>query len=109
MAKDGNTGNPAADNPETRMWGGRFAEPTDAFVARFTASVDVDKRLYHHDIRGSIVHANGLRAAGVLDADEHRTIVEGLEAIGAEVERDDFDWDPALEDEHRGAPHRTRG
>ncbi|MYD98853.1 MAG: argininosuccinate lyase [Gammaproteobacteria bacterium] len=100
MAKDGNTGNPAADNPETRMWGGRFAEPTDAFVARFTASVDVDKRLYHHDIRCSIVHANGLRAAGVLDADEHRTIVEGLEAIGAEVERDDFDWDPALEDVH---------
>ncbi|MCE2424467.1 MAG: argininosuccinate lyase [Pseudomonadales bacterium] len=100
MAKDGNKGNPQRDDPEKRLWGGRFAEPTDAFVARFTASVDVDKRLYHHDIRGSIAHANGLRAAGVLDADERRAIVEGLEAIEAEIERGEFAWDPALEDVH---------
>ena len=100
MAKDRNKGNPQRDDPEKRLWGGRFAEPTDAFVARFTASVDVDKRLYHHDIRGSIAHANGLRAAGVLDADERRAIVEGLEAIEAEIERGEFAWDPALEDVH---------
>ena len=100
MAKDGNKGNPERDDPGTRLWGGRFAESTDAFVARFTASVDVDKRLYHHDIRGSIAHANGLRAAGVLDADELRAIVEGLEAIEVEIERGEFAWDPALEDVH---------
>ncbi len=106
MAKDGNKGNPQRDDPETRMWGGRFAEPTDAFVARFTASVDVDKRLYHHDIRGSIAHANGLHAAGVLAADEHRAIVEGLEAIEAEIERGEFAWDPALEDVHMNIESR---
>src|SRR5690606_11226083 len=33
-----------------QSWGGRFSEPVDAFVARFTASVDFDKRLYRHDI-----------------------------------------------------------
>ena len=40
---------PALSNDETQAtntsWGGRFSEPTDAFVARFTASVDFDKRL----------------------------------------------------------------
>ncbi len=43
-----------------KPWGGRFSEPTDAFVERFTASVDFDRRLYHHDIRGSIAHATML-------------------------------------------------
>ena len=43
-----------------QSWGGRFSEPVDAFVARFTASVDFDKRLYRHDIMGSIAHATML-------------------------------------------------
>ena len=33
-----------------QSWGGRFSEPVDAFVARFAASVEFDKRLYRHDI-----------------------------------------------------------
>ena len=37
-----------------QQWGGRFSEPTDAFVARFTASVDFDQRMYKQDIQGSI-------------------------------------------------------
>ena len=43
-----------------KPWGGRFSEATDAFVERFTASVTFDKRLYHHDINGSIAHATML-------------------------------------------------
>src|SRR5690606_13049229 len=35
-----------------QAWGGRFGEATDAFVARFTASVGFDRRLYREDIRG---------------------------------------------------------
>ena len=46
-----------------QSWGGRFSEPTDAFVERFTASVDFDQRLYHHDIRGSIAHATMLEGS----------------------------------------------
>ena len=49
-----------------QSWGGRFSEPVDAFVARFTASVDFDKRLYRHDIMGSIAHATMLAKVGVL-------------------------------------------
>ena len=89
-----------SDQDDRRLWGGRFEEPTDEFVARFTASVDVDARLGQHDIRGSIAHANMLRAIGVLDCAEHAKVVSGLRAIGAEIERGEFAWDAALEDVH---------
>ena len=46
--------------------GGRFSEATDAFVAEFTASVNFDKRLYQHDIQGSMAHATMLAKVGVL-------------------------------------------
>lgn len=82
------------------MWGGRFSERPDAFVARFTASVDVDKRLSDYDIRGSIAHADMLHDIGVIDQAEHRAIVDGLATIRGEIERGEFAWDAALEDVH---------
>ena len=104
MANDGDTGNPdqesAKPSAQQRMWGGRFSAPTDEFVARFTASVDVDRRLYHHDIQGSIAHANALAAAGVLTAADRDAIVDGLCTIRTEIERGEFKWRPALEDVH---------
>ena len=88
------------DTGRSSIWGGRFAEPTDAFVERFTASVDFDKRLYHHDILGSIAHADMLHSIGVLDADEHEAVVGGLKRIREEIERGEFVWREALEDVH---------
>ena len=35
------------------LWGGRFSEPTDAFVQRFTASEAFDRQLAVYDIAGS--------------------------------------------------------
>ena len=46
-----------SDKHDSSLLRGRFSEPTDDFVARFTASVGFDRRLYHHDIDGSIAHA----------------------------------------------------
>ncbi len=83
-----------------QSWGGRFSEPVDAFVARFTASVDFDKRLYKHDIQGSIAHASMLAKVGVLTTDERDTIIEGLRAIQTEIEAGEFDWQVELEDVH---------
>ena len=82
------------------MWGGRFAEPTDELVERFTASVDFDRRLALHDIQGSIAHAEMLAASGVLSGGELRKIRSGLNRIQRDVEAGRFRWDPALEDVH---------
>ncbi len=83
-----------------KPWAGRFTEPTDAFVERFTASIQFDQRLYHHDINGSLAHAAMLKKAGILDEGEHQSIVDGLEAIRSEVEQGKIEWSVQLEDVH---------
>ncbi|WP_158772454.1 argininosuccinate lyase [Cobetia sp. L2A1] len=83
-----------------QSWGGRFSEPTDAFVARFTASVDFDQRMAQHDIRGSIAHATMLAGVGVLSEEECDTIIAGLKEISEEIARGEFEWSVALEDVH---------
>ncbi|MCG6971141.1 MAG: argininosuccinate lyase [Gammaproteobacteria bacterium] len=83
-----------------KPWGGRFKEPTDVFVEAFTASVGFDKRLYAHDIAGSIAHARMLAHVGVLTSGEYEAIVEGLQAIKEEIEQGRFEWKVALEDVH---------
>ncbi|QJD71626.1 argininosuccinate lyase [Marinobacterium sp. LSUCC0821] len=83
-----------------QQWGGRFSEATDAFVARFTASVDFDQRLYRQDIQGSIAHARMLAKVGVLTEDERNAIIRGLGEIRIEIERGEFEWSVALEDVH---------
>src|SRR5690606_1146659 len=83
-----------------QSWGGRFSEPVDAFVARFTASVEFDKRLYRHDTMGSIAHATMLEKAGVLSSDERDQIIANLKDIQAEIEAGTFDWRVDLEDVH---------
>ncbi|SFX56601.1 argininosuccinate lyase [Marinospirillum alkaliphilum] len=90
--------NPATETE--KPWGGRFSEPTDAFVEGFTASVNFDKRLYHHDIEGSIAHATMLAKVGVLTEMERDAIVQGLKDIRAEIERGEFQWSVKLEDVH---------
>jgi argininosuccinate lyase len=86
--------------PAAKPWGGRFTESTDAFVEEFTASIRFDRRLYRHDIAGSIAHARMLAHVGIITNDEAATISAGLEDIQAEIERGEFDWSVALEDIH---------
>jgi len=86
--------------PTAKPWGGRFDEPTDAFVEEFTASVGFDRRLYRHDIQGSIAHARMLAHVGVLSTEECMAIVAGLEGIAADIEAGRFEWSTALEDVH---------
>jgi argininosuccinate lyase len=85
---------------DKKPWAGRFAEPTDSFVEAFTASVDFDRRLYRHDIEGSIAHARMLARQGILAAEECDAIVAGLARIRERIERGEFEWRVGLEDVH---------
>lgn len=100
------TSNNSSAATTNQAWGGRFSEPTDAFVAAFTASIDFDKRLYRQDIRGSIAHATMLNQVGVLSDDEKNTIINGLEAIREDIERGNIEWSVALEDIHMNVEAR---
>ncbi len=79
---------------------GRFAGGPAADVAQFTQSVSFDRRLWRHDIIGSLVHADMLRKIGVLSRADRNAIVRGLEAIAREIEQGKFRWKPELEDVH---------
>lgn len=83
-----------------KPWGGRFNEPTDAFVEQFTASVSFDQRLYYHDIQGSIAHATMLAKVGVLSDSEKDKIIEGLKEVQTDIETGKFEWSVKLEDVH---------
>ena len=88
------------ETPPAKLWAGRFTEPTEALVERFTESVSVDHRLARHDIRGSIAHATMLAEVGVLSAEDRDAIVAGLEGILADIEAGDFEWRTSAEDVH---------
>ena len=83
-----------------QQWGGRFSEPVDAFVARFTASVEFDQRMAKQDIQGSVAHAKMLTAVGVLTEDERDQIIQGLGEIEQEIANGEFEWSIELEDVH---------
>jgi argininosuccinate lyase len=85
---------------EPKPWAGRFTEATDAFVESFTASVTFDKRLAPYDIQGSVAHAKMLHRVGILSEKELKAIVQGLEDILLEIQREDFFWSVELEDVH---------
>ena len=63
------------------LWGGRFRGETDAGFARFNRSFGFDRRLFEADVRGSLAHCEGLRAAGVVGDEEAAKISDGLRAL----------------------------
>ena len=89
------TGRSSAASQSGKAWGGRFRQKTNRLVESFTVSVAVDRRLYAHDIQGSIAHCKTLGKARVLTASETRTIVRGLESVKTELDRGRFRFRPA--------------
>ena len=76
---------------ETKLWGGRFVVGPDPVLDRLNRSLPVDRRLWRHDVRGSRAWARALERAGVVTRGEAEALVEGLDAVGAELEA----WDTA--------------
>ncbi len=72
----------------------------------YTVSIHYDRRLYRQDIAGSIAHARMLARQGVIREEDSAAIIDGLGQVKAEIERDEFPWDPALEDLHMNIERR---
>ena len=94
------TERPPQDEPRNKAWSGRFAEPVTDLVKRYTASVDFDRRLALHDIRGSLAHARMLARNGIIGGDDLADIERGMETIRGEIERGAFVWSLDDEDVH---------
>lgn len=83
-----------------KAWSGRFSEPVDAFVLRYTASVDFDKRMAMADIDGSLAHAAMLAKVGVITEQDLADIRRGMAQIREEITSGAFEWQLELEDVH---------
>jgi len=83
-----------------KVWGARFAKATDPRAEAFTAAIDIDRRLYKHDIAGSIAHARMLARQGIIPAADAEAIVRGLEEIRQEIDAGRFVFRRELEDVH---------
>lgn len=88
------------------VWSGRFSEPVDELVQRYTASVTFDKRMAVFDIQGSLAHAEMLCAQKIISTQDLADIMRGLKQISEEIASDSFDWQIALEDVHMNIERR---
>ena len=89
-----------------KLWGGRFAADTAPSVEAFTASIDIDRRLYRHDIQGSIAHAKMLAKQRIISARDGARIVRGLETIRREIDAGKFVFSARDEDIHMNIERR---
>ncbi|MBI2370923.1 MAG: argininosuccinate lyase [Deltaproteobacteria bacterium] len=83
-----------------KAWSGRFREETHPLAEAFTASISVDRRLYRHDVQGSIAHCRMLARQHLITRAEAAALIAGLEEVAREIEAGRFPHDPRLEDIH---------
>ncbi|HEX9831015.1 MAG TPA: lyase family protein, partial [Thermodesulfobacteriota bacterium] len=83
-----------------KPWGGRFKKKIHKAAERFSASIDLDKRLYLEDIEGSVAHAIMLGQTGIITEKESEKIVKGLKRIQKEIEAGNFPFKEEFEDIH---------
>ena len=99
----------ASKGSKNKLWSGRFAEPVDELVRRFTASIRFDQRLAKHDVLGSLAHARMLAACGILSGADLAAIERGMAKIRTEIDSGAFAWSEDNEDVHTCIERRLTG
>ena len=75
-------------------------------LERFTSSLGVDFELYPFDIAGSVAHARGLGAAGIIKPSQLRAIERGLRQVKRELDDGSFEFLDSDEDIHTAIERR---
>ena len=83
-----------------KSWQARISEATDKLAQSFVESISYDRRLYKHDIAGSIAHATMLAKVGLITEPDRDAIIGGLKSIEQDIEAGNFVFDESLEDIH---------
>lgn len=83
-----------------KAWSGRFKKQLDPRIEAFNASIHFDQRLYKEDIQGSMAHARMLGKTGIIEEEESKQIIAGLEALLGDIEAGKVTFSPECEDIH---------
>jgi argininosuccinate lyase len=95
-----------SDSTPARSLGGRFTEPTHPVLDRINRSVEVDRRMWRQDIRGSRAHARMLGSVGLLAPDDVAALLDGLQQVEDELAAGTFVLLPTDEDIHMAVERR---
>ncbi len=83
-----------------KPWSGRFSQKTSEALESFTESISFDRKLWKHDIAGSIAHAKMLAKQRIITSKESASIIAGLSETAEAIRRGKFRFSPELEDVH---------
>ena len=84
-----------------KMWSGRFRQPLDPEFEQWQRSFPFDRKLLVYELAASRAHANTLRAADVISADELQQIIFALQEIAKRAGQEEaYLNDPEAEDVH---------
>ena len=88
------------------VWGARIKKPTSNTFKKVGSSINIDKRLYKEDIRGSVVHTEMLYKQKIISLKVKEKILWGLNRIKNEIEKKKFKFDISKEDIHMNIESR---
>ncbi len=88
------------------VWQLRIKKQTSNNFKKLGSSINIDKRLYKEDIRGSIVHTEMLYKQKIISLKAKDKILWGLNRIKNEIQKKKFKFDISKEDIHMNIESR---
>ena len=82
------------------IWNTRIKKNSSNLFQKVGNSLDVDKRLYKEDIKGSIVHVEMLFKQKIISFKIKNKIIYGLNKIEREISSKKFEFNKKYEDIH---------
>tara|TARA_B100000035_G_scaffold260164_1_gene230983 strand:+ start:1730 stop:3124 length:1395 start_codon:yes stop_codon:yes gene_type:complete len=83
-----------------KIWGERMRSKPSYLLTKINASINVDKKLYVQDIKGSIAHCKMLVKQKIIKKDISNKIIKGLKRIEKEIQQKKFKFSEFNEDIH---------
>ena len=88
------------------IWGTRIKNRTSALFQKVGNSIDIDRKLYKEDIKGSIVHVEMLFKQKIISFKIKNKIIYGLNKIEKEISNKKFEFNKSFEDIHMNIEKR---
>ena len=90
----------------TAIWNTRIKNNTSSLFQKIGSSIDIDKKLYKEDIKGSIVHVEMLFKQKIISFKIKNKIIYGLNKIEKEIKKKKFEFNKKHEDIHMSIEKR---
>ena len=88
------------------IWNTRIKQNASSLFQKVGNSIDIDKRLFKEDIKGSIVHVEMLFKQKIISFKIKNKIIYGLNKIDKEITKNKFEFNKKYEDIHMNIEKR---